>query len=150
MVSSLLHEPHAWTQTLLRLSVPFKILKNCQVGKRNKTINLAAWKKPLMKCLKIPLPRFYHGAIKLGLNMVRTQAWARFKSYPGDFNVQTTMKMTALDKAGQHAMESSVQGVDVLQVTQPQTHPSGRGLLRCHKRQLWNLMSRIEQITVAG
>lgn len=59
-----------------------------------------------MKCLKIPLPGLYHRAIKLGVNMVRIQAWACFKSNLCDFNVQTTMKMTALDKVGWHAMEN--------------------------------------------
>lgn len=38
--------------------------------------------------------------------MVRIQAWACLKSNLCDFNVQTTMKMTALDKAGWHAMEN--------------------------------------------
>lgn len=72
-----------------------------------------------MKCLKIPLPGFCHRAIKLALNMVRTQAWARWNSYPGDINVQTTMKMTALHRADQHALESSVHGVAVLSHRHP-------------------------------
>lgn len=67
-----------------------------------------------MKCLKIPRPGFCHRAIKLTLNMVRTQAWARWNNYPGDRNVQTTMKMTAPHKAGQHAVENSARGVAAL------------------------------------